>query len=547
MKHASTLLLCALALSLCAQKDSIWLTTGTVSALISPHSGTLLKEFRIPAGDSSVSATKEVSLWMVGTDPAGNLMLAIQKNDAAPQHFEPGFRGVPNSDKVWKVTRPQILQHQQDYADNAFVDNPIPEIFAWPGPQNPFSLIYNGFDISDVPYHMAAPSTTSDEGYFFPMDGHFPLLNSYNNNQRQPDEIAFMPFHEVIANPADPFHPPLGVDVSAVFFTWYCDDAMFLDNTVFCYLNFRFPFLVENDRIESLMAGVLVDGNIGNPDDDYLGTSGRTTYFYNSLPENQPIIGFDLIVTLVNELGINTLPRVMPFFNPSSQLPALLTLPATPVETYYCLSGMWRDGAPLTYGGNGYGGTEVVQVPFTGNPTIPGEWSELDAQNPLTDRVALISSGPGTIASPFDINSVMFALNHVPNSLDFATQIDTLRSYSGDYFKFFWADFFPPTPDPYDALSCFTTTRTSVEPEQEKVKIAPNPANLECRIRSESSMQLIHLELVNLLGQRVLPKYTQVSEHEIFLETTSLAAGIYLLRGRAWDGDTFSEKLVVAH
>ena len=132
-----SLLLLFISQHLCAQTTApteAWIGTGTVQARI-VAGGPLVTNFQIPMGknDSLVSALKELSIWMGGIDAAGNLRLSIQGANKLKTDFAGGFRDLPQSARVWKVTKDQILKHQLDFADNGIIDNPIPDVFAWPG------------------------------------------------------------------------------------------------------------------------------------------------------------------------------------------------------------------------------------------------------------------------------------------------------------------------------------------------------------------------------------------------------------------------------
>ncbi|MEX1054760.1 MAG: T9SS type A sorting domain-containing protein, partial [Rhodothermales bacterium] len=71
--------------------------------------------------------------------------------------------------------------------------------------------------------------------------------------------------------------------------------------------------------------------------------------------------------------------------------------PRNAKEAYDLLRGIWRDGTPLTYGGQGYGGRSRAHFMYSGNP--PAYWSEENAQgqgwgNSPGYRHFNISTGP---------------------------------------------------------------------------------------------------------------------------------------------------------
>ena len=63
-------------------------------------------------------------------------------------------------------------------------------------------------------------------------------------------------------------------------------------------------------------------------------------------------------------------------------------------------TGLWNDGSPITYGGNGYGGSIKTNYCFPGDPSIPSQWSECYPQTggniSAGDRRLVQTSGPFT-------------------------------------------------------------------------------------------------------------------------------------------------------
>ncbi|NJN71050.1 MAG: hypothetical protein HC801_12805, partial [Nitrospira sp.] len=226
--------------------DHAWIGTGRVSAKINGN-GALVTDFLVPNedgdGDSLISTVKEISIWMGGIDPAGNLHLAIQKLDTALSDFRGGFRNVPNSAGVWKVTKEEIEQHIQDFEEDGDIDVMIPSIFSWPGAENPFSEQLNGFSLDTIPQNITAPFADNPFDWnnkYEPHLGEYPSLSYhhlYNNTQWYPDEISFAPFYNkkfsVITQ-----GPVLNqFDCAAGFFSFDCDDATFLEDAVFGYVS----------------------------------------------------------------------------------------------------------------------------------------------------------------------------------------------------------------------------------------------------------------------------------------------------------------------
>jgi Secretion system C-terminal sorting domain len=78
-----------------------------------------------------------------------------------------------------------------------------------------------------------------------------------------------------------------------------------------------------------------------------------------------------------------------------------------------------------------------------------------------------------------------------------------------------------------------------------QVKVWPNPANREIRVRVEGSAAPLRLQLVNLLGQ-VVHDQPADEQHEFILPVAHLPAGNYFLQVQTEDG-LVVRKVVVAH
>ncbi len=546
--------LCSLTLS--AQKtSSAWISTGTVRALLTEE-GPLVSSFEASIGGQNQELTGDISLWMGAVDPAGNLMLSIQQANPALNDFQGGFRDVPFSAGVWKVTKAEIEQHLNDFLDNGVIDNPIPAIFAWPGRGNPYSEQYNGFAVDTFPGILAAPFGDFGSNWdleYDPGKGDFPTFGTpIINIQRPPDEIVYVPFHTKHNSALFPGVGmyPVAMNCSAVFFTYYCDDAGFLDHSVSGYVNLGH---LPGEYSDSLFAGFNIDGNIGDPSDDYFGFihDSKITYFYNAdtaaLPNGlfPPVVGFDLHQGIFDEFGttkgINSVITINP--ENANAPPPALRYPQLPLEYYRYITGYWRDGSPLTIGGEGYGGSITANYIFPGAPGEPGAWTELQAQNPPGDRRALVSTGPGFLAGG-GYNRVFFSLNYVPGEQSLSGQWEVLREYSTHIDNFFYADYFPPAINPYDTLPCFKPTISIFEQEKTPVKIFPNPVGDVLQI-DVGTAEIQSVQILDLLGRLVLEQHFPApGSSSVQLETGALQPGIYVLKGKLRDNRVFVGRLV---
>ncbi|MEZ4720554.1 MAG: hypothetical protein R2813_01600 [Flavobacteriales bacterium] len=107
-------------------------------------------------------------------------------------------------------------------------------------------------------------------------------------------------------------------------------------------------------------------------------------------------------------------------YHNNSSGPAATQDPRIATDYYNMLRGIWKDGTPMTFGGNGYNPSDPNAIPahymFPGT-TDPenwgtdgvdpgqGDWSEVTAGNPPGDRRFVQSSGPFQLA-PGQVNNI---------------------------------------------------------------------------------------------------------------------------------------------
>ena len=88
--------------------------------------------------------------------------------------------------------------------------------------------------------------------------------------------------------------------------------------------------------------------------------------------------------------------------------------PTNAPEYYNYMTGRWKDGTPLTFGGNGFGGTETTNFAFYDEPNNPDGWSMCTENIPLEDVRTVQSSGPFRL-DPGQINELIIGIPWVPN------------------------------------------------------------------------------------------------------------------------------------
>lgn len=203
---------------------------------------------------------------------------------------------------------------------------------------------------------------------------------------------------------------------------------------------------------------------------------------------------------------------------------------------YNKMKGIWNDGFPLTYGGDGYnpesdtvtrylypGDSDPLFVGTNGeNPNYPllGGWTEESGGLYPGDRRMLGSTGPFTF-SPGDVQYLDYAIvfareSHNPD-LDLR---DILNQYA----------------DEIVGMECgmMPDIVTGIEESTPKLRIEffPNPAENELIIKSYSNKSFF--TIFDLEGRRVMQG--KLTGLQTVLTVESLNAGMYLLKVQSNDG-----------
>jgi len=553
----------SLAVSAAAQAtDHAWLETSQLKVRINADGRLFCDDekgtFLVPHEDSTVSLMRGAGLWFGGIDPGNNLLVSAQTQDPVKTDFVAGLRGIPNSGKVWKVTRAEIEAHRRDYLDNWVVDYPISSIFGWPARDNPFFVENNGFSWPDSMAKFDFFDEGTWNGKYEPHRGEFPFLGIrlFDGNWWIPNEMACFVYYtdgsQLLSKNADPYP----VQVWGQAFVYDCPENEFLSRSVFVQYKWRYE---GGYRADSSNVAVFNDIDLGQPKDDYHGLlSGRGAYFaYNadSLDDiwgtKAPLFFVDVVDRptaleynwFFDDYDETWLPLgLMPYGSPNS---GGGTGEATePNEFYNYITGTWADGTPLTVGGSGYNpGNPTAartEIAFPGYPDSTGLWTEFNAQNPPGNRRALLKCGTG-ISLPKHTNQMLLQYTYMPWEEGKLTErIQHWESEQENLWNQLYCciDFIQPPP----LIGCEYHLFWGEEPQAWTV--FPNPANDVIKVW-HPDIYLRKMLLFDALGRvlgvgEYVDRYSEIS-------VRNLPTGIYFLQIEDEKGEKKTVKVVVAH
>jgi hypothetical protein len=481
------------------------------------------------------------SLWLGGVQEDGNLFVS------APTYGSPAGLGLEGIiPKVFQIDRDVIDQHIADWQDNGVIDNPDPDVFGWPGRGNPFFEQYNDDLTLPTESFLSAPFWDNDgDGIYNPDNGDYPILEVRGCDGDQP--IIPTQMNWCVYDIQDPSNEEVVFYVKFNMFFFQCEEESALNNTLFT----QHLLINANDiAFTELYGGLWSDIDLGNYEDDYIGTMPEraTAYVYNAdnqdenndtavgFGENPPVFGIDIFRTpfddQLNEVGIN---GMIPYYNGSvvGTQPAT-TDPNTLMEYYNYLKGNWRDGSPLTFGGSGYQTGEPTDFAFPDLPDEEGGWSAFQSGVLPGDPRILMNFGKMD-ATPGAINEVIAAYTFYDDESDHISKVSGFRDQIDDVQAFFDNCF---SPDAFGIGPCTQLTTDIETPNtlDQEVILFPNPTSDRVEVKSDYPITQMHL--IDATGRYI------ATTSESYLHVNALPKGIYFVQIEIQD-QVLYKKLIV--
>ena len=420
-------------------------------------------------GGPEVSSIFAAGLWLGGRDPGGNLKVAAQQYGRSAGNFDyypgplnagdPNFPGGPlqdprrgtiepdtcaHWDKFFIVSGDNITAHvnawrQAVAAGETSLDpaNIPDDILGWPARGNQFFAGIHQFNLPETLQGLGGFWDQDFDGMYEPDEGDYPIVEVRGclsaEPQSSPDEIIFWIFNDTgnaHRESGSPFALQMEVQVQA--FAYQTNDD--INNMTFQ----RYKLINRAiERLDSAYFGLWIDADLGCYTDDYIGCEPDRglAYYYNAdatdgtngcvcdqgidtYCDEVPILGIDYLRGPLNEFGEELGMSSFTYYNgpgingvPNSGTGD----PGTPQEYYNYLSGRWRDGTPLTYGGDGYQEDgPVTTYAFSDPPNEIDGWSMCSEGLPVGDRRTVQASGPFTLM-PGAVNELIIGVVWVPD------------------------------------------------------------------------------------------------------------------------------------
>ncbi len=406
-------------------------------------------QYEVPKDEGSHSVFAG-SLWIGGTDDNGNLKVAAMTYRQNGSDF---FSGPLNADvnstdfgtisaeecnnfnQHW-VTSKNDVQAYVTYSNcvadpecdenNTFSDYTVPEsIINWPASHynfdgtNEYLAPFVDVDGDGIYNNQDYP------GYDLDGDG-----ECNNNDYLFGDQSIWWVFNDNGNAHAETGGTPIGLEIQAQAFAYKTNDVL-SDMTFYSYKIIN----RSGETLNETYFGQWIDPDLGNYQDDYIGCDVNLGlgYCYNGDAEDEsdilngvngygltpPALGVDFFRGPladendgidndrdgeIDEEGEQIIMSKFVYYNNTAWDTDLYDWNNDPVfanDYYNYLRGIWTNGQPMTYGGNGgdINNPECdFMFPGDTDPNFDYSWDETTAGNLPSDRRFLQSAGPFTLA-----------------------------------------------------------------------------------------------------------------------------------------------------
>ncbi len=404
---------------------------------------------KLPSGQVGPSSQFASSLWIGGYDSGGNLKTAAQTYRQSGNDFWPGPLTSSATvdpatcvawDKFFKINRVDVETYYNWFIGGQSGPNPVPAtamdvINSWPayGPEGQPLAPY--WDVNS-------------DGNYDPATGDVPdfdiTLNRGCAAQLYGDQCLYWVFNDKGNIHTETGGSGIGLEIQAQAFGFATNDE--INNATF----YKYKVVNKSSyRMDSTYFGVWDDADLGWYKDDFVGcdvTLGLGILYNATLIDgsgqltaygaNPPAIGVDFFEGPFKDPdGLDNVANVKPpsflnygdgvidnerlgmgkfmYFNNNTN--AQNGNPSAADDFYQYLTGTWKNGTSVTYGGAGTTGTIKCDYMFPGtsdqanffgtNGVSVSPWDEVTSNNTPDDRRFLESAGPFKL-QPGAVNTI---------------------------------------------------------------------------------------------------------------------------------------------
>jgi hypothetical protein len=497
------------------------------------------------------------SLWIGGIDASNNLRVAAQTYRQSGTDFWPGpldtITGGTDSakggqyNKIWKVSRFDIEQFKYNFLignvqSGAFI--PKHDILTWPTR-----------DTGNYSRKLAPFVDVNQDGIYNPLSGgDYPLIKG--------DQMLFWIYNDNLGIHTESKGLPMKVEIHASAYAFACPTLSTRDSILNYTTFYNYKIFNRSGQIyDSCLLANWTDYDIGNPNNDLYGTNQGNNFVYsynrdsiddangeNKYGLNPPIMSCVILngpLAYTND-GIdnnndgttdesgekNGMTNSIYYENSFT----LTGNPANASDYFGYLKTRWKDNTPLTYGGNGHGGTVPQKYIFPDFPYVANAW----AQTSATDGRMVQGCGPFRF------------IPNVPIEYDYAFVFsrDTNLAYkSAAYFNMAVSDVQRVKSwfDNNNAPSCLAIFPGISEQSTQlhQLLLFPNPGNNSIQLQFSDQSEITNFVVYDIMGRQLISSDLQTQEKLIVhIDISKLISGVFFITTRNKNGRLFHSKFI---
>jgi len=592
-----------------------YLDINNVKAACNPrsfiHGDGFSSMYEVPKG-SGKHVNSKSSFWIGGYDTLGQLHVAAELNNANGTDFQPGPLSYTEPvvdtttmayyNKVWKVDRLMIenfkLQFQLGNVQNGSYTIPN-EILTWPG---------NPEDSWRIEGYLAPYFDYNNDGWYTPEYGDYPEF-------RNADQILFWVVNDKKQHLSSSSVDYLGVQVATTAYAYYCpsinDSDGVLNNTTF----YNYRMINKHDtvggnvfyygkgvRYDSTMIGFVLEPNLGNSGDNYVGcdVQNNFAFMYNGdnydddvngiigYHGNTPYYSINILRGPYAPMGdgidndkdgcvdctwkidpvthqpntslppddeftkpeYNRMNGFVNFYNNPNPTTGIPSSNGNGIEYFRYMNNKWKNGSPLVYDGisgtNSFGPPCAYLYPGSSDPIGYGVGGT--PQSPLSmPSWSEVTAGNLPGERRMVINSGKFAL--IPSEiieLDVAmifTQ-DSAALVNGSLYEKVVLD----NNKIYDwwkfntITGCIDLTGVGLKEYKGNIKVNlfPNPATTQLTIDAGYENEIKEIKVLDILGKEI-SKQSISSKNKTQINIENYNSGVYLIQVKCANGEFFGK------
>ncbi len=492
--------------------------------------------YYVPKSTQS-QAVYTTALWLGGLDNSNNLHLAGQTFRQKGSDYWPGPLDTITAkidsatankyDKVWRIYRKDVEGLRYNFMQCNIQNGSFKiadDILTWPATgsgNNSRSL---------APYY-----DYNGDGIYNPYDGDYPIIKA--------DEEIYWIMNDNLAPHSETGGQPLGVEVHAYAYAYYCNDTALTDSMTVLNQTTYYHYDVINRSstdYHDFYLGLYCDDDLGKPTDDFIAcdTVLNIGITYNSDADDDGAFGYGLRPPVINTAilkgplppsldGIDnnhngvvdeidercTMSSFM-FINNVNNTPTGNPLVAS--DYYNYLNAIWLDGQHLTYGENGRNPSNpTTNFIYSGAPDDSVGWNCTYFTQYFDSRF-VIGLGP-VLLNAGDTQSVDFAKIFTRDLRPTPYNPYPLNGSEVKKIKYWFDNNINP--------SCMSYyNETAMEGAASSLVIFPNPVKDELNFSTEQVCKM-HYQVFDITG-RLVKKGNGCDKK---ISVSNLSKGIYVL------------------